>query len=74
VQSYLHCKPDEGLLLKEWHGIELKESSIPHFLELYTTFLELNKLCPRAKSLYAFFETIDLQREYSVHTCLFKNN
>jgi hypothetical protein len=31
-----------------------------------STFLELNKLCPRPTSLYAFFEEIDLQREYSV--------
>ncbi len=28
--------------------------------------MELNKLCPRPNSLYAFFEAINLQREYSV--------
>ncbi len=32
------------------------------------TFLELNKLFPRSNSLFAFFEAIDLQREYSVAT------
>ncbi len=31
-----------------------------------TTFLELNKLCPRHNFMYTFFEAIDLQREYSV--------
>ncbi len=28
--------------------------------------MELNKLCPRPNSLYAFLEAITLQREYSV--------
>jgi hypothetical protein len=35
-------------------------------VEYDNTYLELNKLCPRPNSLYAFFEAKNLQREYSV--------
>jgi hypothetical protein len=54
-----------------WHGNSLfdsKKNSILYFLELYTTFLELIKICPRGNSLHAFFEAIDLQQEYRIGT------
>ncbi len=39
------------------------------FLELYASFLEFKKICPRPKSMYAIFETIlyiDPLLEYNV--------
>jgi hypothetical protein len=48
--------------------IQLQESSILLFHICTHTLLELNDLCPRPNSLYAFIQAIDLQWDYTVYT------
>ncbi len=61
VYIVLHYIPTEIILPQRTHTRSLNEDKAFWTLEKYeTTFLELNKLCPRANSLYAFIEAIDL--------------
>ena len=58
--AMMHCVPIEDILPQRMHTGSLLSRVV------FYTFLELNKLCPRANSLYAFCEATYLQWRYSV--------